>query len=247
MSISNEVKLEDFPEELSPKKELARGFQSILIQIGGDLPSPQPEFRFHESRKWRFDFAWPDHKVAVELEGGVYGKPIYCHNCGVKQRARKKDGSLGKVIMLGGGHTRFHRFLSDKEKYNTAASMGWVVLRFVREDILGDPFDTVEQVRGALSDRRHRVPLIEDVSEKEKQVLMLLAAGFQDPQIAARLGMSKNTVRGHGQSINNKMCVSTRAGAVSRALSWGLLEYDEIPWPDPLDLQVLTESPDSGE
>lgn len=27
------------------------------------------EHRFHPSRKWRFDFAWPSMKLAVELDG----------------------------------------------------------------------------------------------------------------------------------------------------------------------------------
>lgn len=239
MGIQNEIPLKDYLEEVSPKKELSKGFQSILIQIGGDIPSPEAEYKFHPSRKWKFDFAWPDHQVAVELEGGVYGKNIYCYNCGVKQRARKKDGSLGKAISLGGGHTRFHRFMSDKEKYNTAAMMGWMILRFVREDILGDPFEMIETLRVTLARRRHRVPLIEEITEREKQVLYLSAAGFQDPEIASRLGISKNTVRGHSQSINNKMCVRTRAGAVTRALAWGFMDFEDIPWPDPVDLAKL--------
>ncbi len=240
MGTSNEIPLAEFPEELSPKKELSRGFQSILIQIGGDIPSPEPEYRFHPSRKWRFDFAWPRHLVAVELEGGVYGKHIYCHVCGTKQRARKKDGSLGKPISLGGGHTRFHRFMSDKEKYNAAAMMGWMILRFVRDDILGDPFEMIESVRIALSHRRCQVPLIDEITEREKEVLYLSAAGFQDPEIASRLGITKNTVRSHSQSINDKMYVRTRAGAVTRALAWGMIEYEDIPWPDPIDFKALT-------
>lgn len=35
----------------------------------------EPEFvrehRFHPTRRWRFDFAWPDEKVALEVEGGT--------------------------------------------------------------------------------------------------------------------------------------------------------------------------------
>src|SRR5678815_1231604 len=32
-------------------------------------PRPQREYRFHDARKWRFDFAWPEIKLAVEIEG----------------------------------------------------------------------------------------------------------------------------------------------------------------------------------
>ena len=28
------------------------------------------EFRFHETRKWRFDYAFPSHKIAIEVDGG---------------------------------------------------------------------------------------------------------------------------------------------------------------------------------
>lgn len=33
------------------------------------LPAPQREFKFHEERGWRFDYAWPDRKLAVEVQG----------------------------------------------------------------------------------------------------------------------------------------------------------------------------------
>lgn len=36
------------------------------------LSAPEPEHRFHESRRWRFDYAWPEHRVALEVEGGVW-------------------------------------------------------------------------------------------------------------------------------------------------------------------------------
>ncbi|MGI0119640.1 hypothetical protein [Zooshikella sp. RANM57] len=37
---------------------------------GMKLPKPETEYIFHPSRCWRFDFAWPDRKLAVEVEGG---------------------------------------------------------------------------------------------------------------------------------------------------------------------------------
>lgn len=32
-------------------------------------PEPQREYEFHPTRKWRFDFAWPEEMIAVEVEG----------------------------------------------------------------------------------------------------------------------------------------------------------------------------------
>ena len=33
------------------------------------LPEPEREYRFHEKRRYRADFAWPDHRLLVEGEG----------------------------------------------------------------------------------------------------------------------------------------------------------------------------------
>ena len=33
------------------------------------VPAPVRELRFHPERRWRFDFAWPDIKLAVEIDG----------------------------------------------------------------------------------------------------------------------------------------------------------------------------------
>ena len=234
-NVSNEIPLDEFPKRVSEKKELVRAFDTILLQLGGDLDAPSPEFRFHPKRKWRFDRAWEFHKVAVEIEGGVYGKKIRCQACGTLVRGTKKDGSFGRPITIASGHRGFERFMSDKEKYNEAAVMGWVILRFVREDILGQPFETIEKVRQALLLRQWKVPMIEGLSEQEISILYMIAAGLQTPEISERLGNTENTIRGHGQNINQKLCVQTKAAAVSRALAWGLIDFDKIPWPDEVD------------
>lgn len=74
------------------------------------LPEPEREVRFHDVRRWRFDFAYIDVKIAIEIEGGVY---------------------------TGGRHTRGTGFINDCEKYNTATVMGWRVLRFPAHELLG--------------------------------------------------------------------------------------------------------------
>ena len=66
------------------------------------------EFRFHPVRLWRFDYAIPEHKIALEVEGGVW---------------------------TGGRHTSSVGFLKDMEKYNTATLMGWRVLRTTPDEL----------------------------------------------------------------------------------------------------------------
>lgn len=95
------------PEELkSVMRKMKRTKLEDLLAahvLAYGLPVPVRECRFHPTRRWRFDFAWPSHGLAVEVEGGIYS---------------------------GGRHVRGKGFEDDCEKYNEAAAMGWTVLRF---------------------------------------------------------------------------------------------------------------------
>lgn len=66
------------------------------------------EYRYHKTRRWRFDFAFPDRKLGIEIEGGIW---------------------------VGGRHTRASGFERDCEKYNAAVLEGWKVLRFTSRHI----------------------------------------------------------------------------------------------------------------
>jgi very-short-patch-repair endonuclease len=77
------------------------------IKVSG-LPVPAREFKFHPTRRWRFDFAWPLWKVAVEVDGGVYNR---------------------------GRHVRGSGFERDAEKRNAAVMAGWRVLHFTPSHI----------------------------------------------------------------------------------------------------------------
>lgn len=68
------------------------------------IPEPVTEHQFHPTRKWRFDFAWPGRQLAAEVEGGTWGG--------------------------GSRHTSGAGYQGDCEKYNSAAVMGWMVLRY---------------------------------------------------------------------------------------------------------------------
>ena len=80
----------------------AEEMMAFLIETW-DVPPPLREHRFHAERMWRFDFAWPESKVAIEVEGVLWGG--------------------------GGRHQRVAGFLGDCEKYLEAQSMGWQVVR----------------------------------------------------------------------------------------------------------------------
>ena len=61
------------------------------------------------------------------------------------------------------------------------------------------------------------------LSNREREILALLADGLANKQIAARLGISKNTVKTHIELLFDKLAVSTRAEAVATGVRRGLL------------------------
>jgi LuxR family maltose regulon positive regulatory protein len=66
-------------------------------------------------------------------------------------------------------------------------------------------------------------PLIEPLSERELEVLRLIAAGLSNKAIAERLVIALPTVKGHSSNIYAKLGVSRRTEAVARASALGLI------------------------
>ncbi len=63
--------------------------------------------------------------------------------------------------------------------------------------------------------------LVEDLTQREYEILELIAQGLDNPTIAAKLFISPNTLRNHITSIYSKMAVSKRAEAIVRARKAG--------------------------
>ena len=61
------------------------------------------------------------------------------------------------------------------------------------------------------------------LSERELEVLRLVAEGLTDPQVAQRLYLSPRTVGWHLHSIYRKLGVPSRAAAAKAALERGLI------------------------
>ena len=104
-----------------------------FIWSGLNIPMPQKEFMFHDQRKWRIDYAWPEIKLAVEIEGGQYSRTITCNHCAKVVQCKGKDGKLHNV-RLGGAHNS-SRYSGDIEKYNQLTIHGWRLLRFTWDKI----------------------------------------------------------------------------------------------------------------
>lgn len=77
------------------------------------------EYKFCATRKFRFDFAWPLRKIAVEIDGGAFSR---------------------------GRHVRPAGFIKDCEKFNLAAELGWRVYRFIPSQVVsGEAFNRIKQ------------------------------------------------------------------------------------------------------
>jgi very-short-patch-repair endonuclease len=88
--------------------------------VGLGLPPFVREHVFDSrgGRKWRFDFAFLEHRIALEAEGGIW---------------------------IGGGHSRGSGVVKDVEKYNCATLLGWRVLRCQPKDLC--TVETVEMIK----------------------------------------------------------------------------------------------------
>lgn len=58
------------------------------------IPDPVREYRFHHTRKWRFDFAWPDKYLAVEVQGGIWAKGGHSSGVGITRDLEKLDAAI---------------------------------------------------------------------------------------------------------------------------------------------------------
>jgi DNA-binding NarL/FixJ family response regulator len=78
----------------------------------------------------------------------------------------------------------------------------------------------------------HRAPRIErpaGLTEREVEVVALLARGLQTKQVAHALGISAKTADRHVQNAYRKIGVSTRAAVALFAMEHGLTEWGELP------------------
>lgn len=106
--------------EQKPKSEYDRQYEAAVLQARkqklqaivahqlAGLPEFVAELEFHPERKWRFDYAWPQRRVALEVHGGVFSR---------------------------GRHTRGKGFTTDRAKMNEAACLGWLVIEVSTEQL----------------------------------------------------------------------------------------------------------------
>ena len=103
-----------------------------------------------------------------------------------------------------------------------SSEAGWDYVRRLLAACADDDGTGPDATPGEPAPRRGQ-GLVEPLSERELDVLRLLATDLDGPDIARRLFVSVNTMRTHTRSIYAKLGVNSRRAAVSRAEELGLL------------------------
>lgn len=116
------------PKKAAPKplNQMPTGKVKLGEWLHGRVPhgAVEEEYRFHPTRKWRFDFFLPHHNVAIEYEGFM-----------------TKGANVGHASISG--------IMRDVAKYNEAQAMGIRVFRASAENIrTGEFFELMERVLG---------------------------------------------------------------------------------------------------
>ena len=89
------------------------------------ISSPEFEHRFHKSRRWRIDIAWPGKLLALEVQGGIFTQ---------------------------GRHVRGGALLKEWEKLNSLAEHGWRVIYCQPSDLMTQK--TLDTIKACLMETR---------------------------------------------------------------------------------------------
>lgn len=97
---------------------MSQGEECFALHCRVSGLTPEREYKLCAGRRWKFDFAFPDRMLAIEVEGGIWS---------------------------GGRHTRGSGYAKDMEKYNAAVKLGWRVLRYSTDMVLAGT--AIEEVK----------------------------------------------------------------------------------------------------
>lgn len=138
--------------------------------------------------------------------------------------AMRREWPDARVLM-------FTTFDSEEDIYRAmqAGARGYLLKSAPRDELLA----AIRAVAGgarhlpaALAQRLAGRISTPEVSEREREVLQLMARGKANKEIAAALGISEETVKRHASNLFVKMGVADRAQATSEGIRRGLIHFD---------------------
>ena len=159
---------------------------------------------------------WQDERLKVMVL-----QAIAHHAHGEKDRAIQLLGDALTLAEPGG----FIRIFVD-EGLPMAQLLSEVAAQGIMPNYIGKllaAFETEEQKSEAKSSLPSAQTLIEPLSQRELEVLQLIAQGLSNDEIGKRLFLALDTVKGHNRKIFDKLRVQRRTEAVARARELGLL------------------------
>lgn len=109
------------------KSSLEAQFDAYWNILAGDYPRLAEEIQFDDERKWRIDRGLPELKIGIEIEG--------------------VGGNKSRHLTMKG-------YSEDCTKYNRAAELGWVILRYTTLHIENDPMSMIEQIKSVINRRK---------------------------------------------------------------------------------------------
>jgi DNA-binding NarL/FixJ family response regulator len=134
-----------------------------------------------------------------------------------------------------GGHADMSRAVSARELAEAirAVAAGFRVPRADptgrRAAVAGPPASPPDQANGRPERDDHAKLLLRSLSERERQILALLARGYSNRRIADACHLSLNTVRTHVQNVLVKLGVHSKLEAAALAVRQGLVPIEDYP------------------
>jgi two-component system nitrate/nitrite response regulator NarL len=191
---------------------------STLREVGMDVlgPAGTGSKGLALARKERPDLVLVDLGLPDE-DGLVVGKKIireWPESKVVAVTSRADPRAVQAAIRLG-----FHGYITKDTSIKQFVSS----IKAVLEGQVVMPRRLAKAATGARSpEERHAAMLIAQLTQREREVIALLAEGANSAQIARRLSISPNTVRTHVQNVLSKLGVHSRLQAAAFAARHGL-------------------------
>jgi len=115
--------VEAVPKLSKVLRQVSQLEDALAFQFRAIGLEPEREYSFLPERKWRLDFAFPERKIGIECEGGVWTQ---------------------------GRHNRGQGFIDDCDKYNAAGELGWRIFRYTAKQIKsGVAWQQIERIVGS--------------------------------------------------------------------------------------------------
>jgi DNA-binding NarL/FixJ family response regulator len=153
---------------------------------------------------------------------------------GIAGTARIKERAPGARVLVLSMHDRpqdvRRAFDAGADGYLPKAAADEDLVRAIRAVASGDRY-VHPSLGAALAAPAASAGPIDELTDREREVLRLLALGHTNQEIAEQLIVSVRTVESHRAHVMTKLRVTTRAGLVRAALDAGLLAEDDSPPP----------------